>query len=257
MNAGEHEDTHALVFGGTQGLGLSIARRLVEQGCRNMVIASRDVQTGEAAAAEIGATFMPVDLIDTDATVALVDKAAAHMGRVDALVNSAATTDRGTILDTTPELWDRIMTVNCRSPYFALQRVAQLAVEGGFPAGIVNILSIVVHGGQTFLSPYAASKALMVNVTKNAANTLRHHRIRVNGINCGWMDTPGEDAIQRKYHGGGDDWLEKAEARMPFGMLVKPDHVAGLASFMLGAGSGVMTGSVVDFDQVIPGIYPE
>ena len=252
-----HADTHALVIGGTQGLGLAIAERLIAQGCRNLVIASRSVERGEAEAARIGATFMAVDLLDTEATVALVDKAAEAMGRVDALVNSAALTDRGTVLDTTPELWDMLMTANCRSPYFALQRVAQRAVEGGFPASILNILSMVVHGGQSFLSPYSASKALMVNVTKNAANTLRHHRIRVNGINCGWMDTPGEDMIQRKYHDGGDDWLEKAEAKMPFGMLVKPDHVAELAAYMLGERAGVMTGSVVDFDQVIPGAYPE
>ncbi|MBY6153889.1 SDR family oxidoreductase [Vannielia litorea] len=252
-----HANTHALIIGGTQGLGRAIAEQLVAEGCTNLVIASRNVPRGEAVAEEIGATFMPVDLLDTAATVDLVEKAAAHMGRLDALVNSAALTDRGTVLDTSPELWDRLMTANARSPYFALQRMAQLAIEAGHPASVVNILSIVVHGGQSFLSPYAASKALMVNVTKNAASTLSHHRIRVNGINCGWMDTPGEDEIQRKYHDGGDDWLEKAEARMPFGMLVKTPHVAHLASYLLSENAGVMTGACIDFDQVVPGMYPE
>ena len=76
---------------------------------------------------------------------------------------------------------------------------------------------MVVHCGQSFLAPYSASKAALANVTKNAAQALRRHRIRVNGINCGWMDTPGEDATQRKYHGAGDDWLAKAEAAQPFG----------------------------------------
>ena len=116
---------------------------------------------------------------------------------------------------------------------------------------------MAAHCGQSFLAPYSASKAALANVTKNAAQALRGHRIRVNGINCGWMDTPGEDAIQRQYHGAGDDRLARAEAAQPFGMLVKPDHVAGLASYMLGAGSGVMTGAVVDFDQHVPGSYPE
>ena len=97
----------------------------------------------------------------------------------------------------------------------------------------------------------------MVNVTKNAASTLRHHRIRVNGLNIGWMDTPGEDEIQRKYHDGGDDWLEKAEAKMPFGQLVKPAHVAPLASYLLSENAGVMTGACIDFDQQVPGMYPE
>ncbi len=79
----------------------------------------------------------------------------------------------------------------------------------------------------------------------------------MNGINCGWMDTPGEDAVQKKFHNAGDDWLEKAEAQQPFKMLVKPDHVAGLTSYILSDAAGVMTGSLVDFDQNVAGAYPE
>ena len=257
MSRSSHRDTSALVIGGTQGLGLAIAERLMAEGCTRLVIAGRDTTRGEAAAEASGATYLPVDAADTAAVVRLVDEAAERMGRVDALVNAAAVTDRGSVLDTTPELWDRIMTVNVRSPFFAIQRVAREAIEGGFTAGVVNILSVAAHCGQSFLAPYSASKAALANVTKNAAQALRGHRIRVNGINCGWMDTPGEDAIQRKYHDGGDDWLERAEAAQPFGMLVKPEHVAGLASYMLGPGSGVMTGSIVDFDQNVAGSYPE
>ena len=116
---------------------------------------------------------------------------------------------------------------------------------------------MVVHVGQSFLAPYSASKAALANITKNAANALRKNRIRVNAVNCGWMDTPGEDEVQKKYHGANDDWLAEAEARQPFGMLVKPAHVAGLVSYLLSDGSGVMTGAVIDFDQNIAGAYPE
>ena len=86
---------------------------------------------------------------------------------------------------------------------------------------------------------------------------MRTQKIRVNGINCGWMDTPGEDATQKRFHGAGDDWLMQAEARQPFGILVKPAHVAGLVSYMLSSDSGVMTGALVDFDQNVAGAYPE
>ena len=257
MNSSSHRDTSALVIGGTQGLGLAIAERLKTEGCTRLIIAGRDTTRGEAAAEISGTTYLPVDAADTAAVVRLVDEASERMGRVDALVNAAAVTDRGSILDTTPELWDRIMTVNARSPFFAIQRVAQEAIEGDFTAGVVNILSVAAHCGQSFLAPYSASKAALANVTKNAAQALRGHRIRVNGINCGWMDTPGEDVVQRRFHDAGDDWLERAEAVQPFGMLVKPEHVAGLASYMLGPGSGVMTGSIVDFDQNVAGSYPE
>ena len=252
-----HRETAALVIGGTQGLSLAIAERLRAEGCTRLVITGRDRAKGETAAAEVGATFLPADLEDTEAVVRLVDEAAEAMGRVTALAVAGALTDRGSILDTTPALWDRMMTANARSPFFAIQRVAQRAIEAGHEASIVNVLSMVVHCGQSFLAPYSASKAALANVTRNAAQALRRHRVRVNGINCGWMDTPGEDAIQRKYHGAGDDWLEKAEAAQPFGSLVKPAHVARLAAFMLGPASGVMTGSIVDFDQNVAGAYPE
>jgi NAD(P)-dependent dehydrogenase (short-subunit alcohol dehydrogenase family) len=252
-----HADTCALVIGGTQGLGLAIARRLVDEGCTRLVIAGRDVAKGQAAALEIGATFMACDLADTADTIALVDRAADHMGHLNALAIAGASTDRGSILDTTPEVWDRMIAVNSKAPFFAIQRTAQRAIDAGHPASIVNILSMVVHCGQSFLAPYSASKAALANVTRNAAQALRRNRIRVNAINCGWMDTPGEDAVQRKFHGAGDDWLARAEAQQPFGILVKPDHVAGLAAYMLGAQSGVMTGSIVDFDQNVAGAYPE
>jgi NAD(P)-dependent dehydrogenase (short-subunit alcohol dehydrogenase family) len=252
-----HRDTSALVLGGTQGLGLAIAERLRAEGCTRLVVTGRDRAKGEAAAAAVGATFLPADLGNTDAVVRVVDAAAEVMGGVTALAVAGAMTDRGSILDTSPELWDRMLTANAKSPFFAIQRMAQRAIEAGHPASAVNILSMVVHCGQSFLAPYSASKAALANVTKNAGQALRRHHIRVNGINCGWMDTPGEDAIQRKYHGAGDDWLEKAEAAQPFGSLVKPAHVARLAAFMLGPASGVMTGSIVDFDQNVAGAYPE
>ena len=258
----DHSETVAVITGGSQGLGLAIAERLIADGCGRIVISGRAVAKGEEAARllrETGADvrFLPADMARAEDAIALIDRAAARFGPVTALVNAAAATDRGSILDTTPGAWDNLMDVNAKGPFFALQRFAQLAVAGGHPASAVNILSMVVHCGQSFLAPYSASKAALANVTKNAAQALRTHRIRVNAINCGWMDTPGEDATQRQYHGAGDDWLAVAEAKQPFGTLVKPVHVAGLASYLLGPGSGVMTGAVIDFDQNVAGAYPE
>ncbi len=257
-----HRESCALVTGGSQGLGLAIAEQLIRDGCRQLVLASRDVTKGAQVAAQLSwdgvqARFIAVEMGDVVAVRAMVNEAHQTMGRIDAFVNGAANTDRGSILDTTPEMWDAIVDVNAKGAFFALQRVAQLAVEGGYPASVVNILSVVVHCGLPFLAPYAASKAALLNITKNSAHTLAEHRIRVNGINVGWMDTPGEDATQRKWHGAGDDWLKRAEARMPFGMLVKPSHVAGLASYLLGPASGVMTGAIIDFDQQVVGAYPD
>lgn len=258
----DHRDTVAVIAGGTQGLGLAIAERLIADGCFQIAIAGRRVSEGEAAAEAlrakgVDARFIPADMGVVEDAVALIDRAANRFGRVTALVNAAATTERGSILDCTPSDFDKHFAINTRGPFFALQRFAQLAVEKGHPAQAVNILSMVVHCGQSYLAPYSASKAALANVTKNAAQALRGHKIRVNGINCGWMDTPGEDLVQRRFHGAQDGWLAEAEARQPMGSLVKPAHVAGLASYLLSADSGVMTGALVDFDQNVAGAYPE
>jgi len=258
----DHRETVAVIAGGTQGLGLAIAECLLAQGCARIVLSGRRLAQGTAAAdglrkpgAEV--LFVPADMGRVEQAIDVVDQAARHFGKVTALVNAAATTERGSILDTTPDDFDRHIAVNTRGPFFALQRCAQLAVAAGHPASAVNILSMVTHCGQSYLAPYSASKAALANITKNAAQALRGHRIRVNGINCGWMDTPGEDTTQRRFHGAQDGWLEAAEARQPMGMLVKPGHVAELASYLLSSASGVMTGALVDFDQNVAGAYPE
>ncbi len=256
-----HAETCALVTGGAQGLGLAVAQELIVQGCTRLVIADRDPK-GETVAQElseggVSAYFLHVDLEQAEDAPKAVDEAAALMGKLTALVNCAASTERGSILDTNPETFDRIMSVNAKSPFFALQRFAQRAVDAGHPASAVNILSIVVHGGLSVLAPYGASKAALLYTTKNAANTLAKHRIRVNGINVGWMDTPGEDARQKASHGRSDGWQQEAEANMPFGQLVKPEEVARQVAFLLGPQSGVVTGSIIDFDQQVVGAYPD
>jgi NAD(P)-dependent dehydrogenase (short-subunit alcohol dehydrogenase family) len=257
-----HRQSCALVTGGSQGLGLAVARQLTADGCRQIVIAGRDVDKGQQTARQmqadgVDAFFIAVDMGDAGSVRELVDQATQRMGRINVLVNAAADSSRGDVFDTDPQDWDRLMSINLKGPFFAIQRVAQLARAGGHPASVVNILSMVIYCGQSFLAAYSASKAGLANVTRNAAQSLRQHQIRVNGVACGWMNTPGEDAVQRKWHGAGEDWLEKAAAAQPFGKLVEPADVAGLVSYLTGPHSGVMTGSIIDFDQNVAGAYPE
>lgn len=257
-----HGDTSAVITGGAQGVGLAIARQLVAEGCRKVMLAGRDREKGEKAVTELAAmgadaAFTAIDLQDVEACLALIDAAISRFGAVNALVNAAALGARGTLTDTTPELWDRMFDTNARAPFFLMQGfVKHRQAEGGGGA-IVNILSQCVHCGQSYLAPYSASKGALATLTKNVANAYRFDKIRCNAILPGWMDTPGEDVTQRRYHGATDGWLERAEANQPMGQLCKPHELAGLASYLLSAQAGVMTGALIDYDQNIAGSYPE
>jgi len=257
-----HGATGAVITGGAQGLGRAVAERLVAEGCRRLAIVDRNPETGAATAEALcrsgaEAHFLRIDMGRIEQVLPMIDRAAEAIGPITALVNAAGNTDRGSILDTTPETWDAILDVNAKGAFFALQGFARHAIAGGQAGAAVNILSIVAHGGLPGLAPYVASKAALSGITKNAAAALAPHRIRVNGINVGWMDTPGEDAAQRRWHGRAPGWQSEVEAGLPFGRLVKPDDVAWLVAYLSGPRSGVVTGSVIDFDQQVIGAYPD
>ena len=251
----------AVATGSTQGLGEAIARQLVEeQMIGGLVICGRNAERGRRLAHEIGAggcrtEYVVADLSRVDDCRKVIDTTRKAFGRIDYLVNSAATSQRGTILDTEPELFDRIMALNVRAPFFLMQGALKIMMEQGIQGSIVNIISMSSYGGQPFLTPYSTSKGALVTLTKNVAQSVVKRRIRVNGLNLGWMDTPGEDAIQKRFHNANDDWLGKAEAGQPFGRLVKPKEAARFVAFLLSDRSGLMTGSIVDFDQTIMGTY--
>jgi NAD(P)-dependent dehydrogenase (short-subunit alcohol dehydrogenase family) len=252
----------ALVTGSTQGLGAAIVRRFAEEGAAGIVVTGRNAERGEAMAATLRGLgtepiFVPAELGDLDEVAALVAAADDHFGRIDILVNAGALTNRGTILDTTPELWELLINVNLRAPFFLIQAVAKIMRREAIPGSIVNIGSVAAHGSVPILAPYAISKGALLPLTRNAAFALSRDRIRVNTLNLGWMDTPGEDAIQRQYHGADDGWLAAAEAAMPFGRLLKPEEVAGAVAFLASADSGMMTGAMIDFDQSVKGAGPQ
>lgn len=257
-----NHSTIAIITGGTQGLGLAIANRLAKEGARGIIISGRNVDKGESAAASLRSLgteclFAKADISVPEDCSRLVDAALERFGSVNGLVNSAGATDRGTLLDTSLECWERLFNTNARGPFLMMQGVVRHLVETGQPGSIVNIISMTAHCGQSYLTAYSASKGALVTLTKNVANAFAAKRIRCNGILTGWMDTPGETATQQKFHGAGEDWLAKAEAAQPMGQLVKPDQVAGLATYLLSPESGVMTGALVDYDQNVAGAYPE
>jgi len=250
----------AVVTGGTQGLGEAIAHLLVERGAGGIVITGRSQENGqrvEAALSAKGAAarYVRADLARLEEARGVIRAAGERFGRVDVLVNAAATTDRGTIWDTSPELFERMFAINLRAPFFLMQDALLMMRQNRTQGTIVNILSMSAHGGQSFITAYCASKGALLTLTRNVAFSVMRHGIRVNGLCVGWMDTPGEDRIMRTYHGATDGWREKAEQELPLGRLVKPAEVARAVAYLASPESGLMTGAIIDFDQSVLGCY--
>jgi NAD(P)-dependent dehydrogenase (short-subunit alcohol dehydrogenase family) len=249
----------AVVTGGSQGLGEAIARLFAERGAAGLIICGRNEANGARVAGEIEATGCPTAFVAADlANVAdcrkVIGEADRRFKRVDILVNAAGLTDRGNIFETTEERFNEIFNVNVRAPFFLIQETAKIMRRERIAGSIINIQSMSAHGGQPFIAAYCSSKGALATLTRNAAHSLIKFRIRVNGLNIGWMATPGEDRIMKTYHGAKEGWLDEAVKSRPFGRLIDPHEVARACAYLASEESGLMTGSNIDFDQTIVGV---
>ncbi|MGO4855447.1 SDR family oxidoreductase [Phaeovulum sp. W22_SRMD_FR3] len=250
----------AVVTGGTQGLGAAIALLFAKAGAAGIVIVGRGVEKGSAKAAQITAEtgvhteMVPADLESIDDVRRIMGETDRLFGRVDILVNAAGLTDRGNLLNTSPELFDRIFAVNVRAPFFLMQDAVKLMEREGITGTIVNIGSASERAGQPFIAPYCASKGALATLTRNSGYALMRNRIRVNQLDIGWMNSDHERKLQEA-ESGDPDFINKQAATLPFGRLLEPEEVAKAVLFLASDDSGMMTGSVVHFDQSVWGGY--
>lgn len=256
----QFENKIAVITGGTQGLGAATAELFASRGAEGIIICGRSESKGKEQVAKLEklgsrALFVRADLSVVDDCRNVIAEADRAFGRVDTLINVAGATDRGTIIDTSAELFDKLFAINIRAPFFLIQEAVKLLRRDKIEGTIVNISTMSSMGGQPFLAAYSSSKGALDTLTRNTAYAVLRNRIRVNSLNIGWMASEGEDRTQREVDGQPDDWLVKAAAAQPNGRLIEPAEVARAIAFLASAESGLMTGAIVNFDQGIWGAY--
>jgi len=254
----QYKNKVVIVTGSTQGSGAEVAKLFAHRGAEAITICGRNEQQGLEIKSEIESIgskciFVKADLNEAEECQNIIKKTDTAFGKINSLINVAGFTERGTILSTTLDNYNRNFNINTRAPFLLMQESIKIMIREKIQGTILNVLSMAMYSGMPFLTAYSGSKAALAIITKNVANCVSGHKIRVNALNIGWTDTPGEDTIQRKFHEGGDDWLKKAEAKVPFKRLTKPIDVARAAAYFCSEESGLVTGSIIDYDQTVNG----
>jgi 3-oxoacyl-[acyl-carrier protein] reductase len=245
------EGKTALVFGGARGIGRAIALRLVEEGARVVIGDPLEVE-GRAAAEDLSrhgeALFVGADVGNKGSVDRAVESALACFGRIDVLVQNAGIYPLTLLPDIAVEEWDRVLAVNLRGCFLAIQAcIAPMRAQGG---GRIVLTSSIT--GPRVTSPghghYSASKAGINGLIRAAALELAPHGITVNGVEPGNIMTEGVSA------GRSPEFVAAMERSVPLGRLGTPRDVAHAVLFLASDEAAYITGTtlIIDGGQILP-----
>jgi meso-butanediol dehydrogenase / (S,S)-butanediol dehydrogenase / diacetyl reductase len=252
------EGRTVLITGAARGIGAACARRLATEGAR-LVLADLDGAGAETLAAELGQVAIRTDVTRREDVERMVGEAYRRWGRLDVLFNNAGVIRLQPILEVTEEEWDRVITVNLRAVFFVLQAVARRMVDQDLMPGselrgkLIQTASIASYrGGNHLMTPYSASKAGVVSLTRSAAQALAPHRITSNCVCPGAVETAMWEQIDREWGaleglGQGEAWKRRIRP-IPLGRPEKPEDVAAVVAFLVSSDSDYMTGQALNVD---------
>jgi meso-butanediol dehydrogenase/(S,S)-butanediol dehydrogenase/diacetyl reductase len=248
----------ALITGAARGIGAATARRLAAAGAK-LVLADLDGPGVEKLAAELGGAGVQADVTRAADVARMVDEPYRRWGRLDILFNNAGVIRVQPLLDVTEGEWDRVLTVNLKAVFFVLQAAARRMREQPPMAGsqlrgkLIQTASIAGYrGGNHLTTPYSASKAGVISLTRSAAQALAGDRITSNCVCPGAVDTAmwaqlDSELAALQGLAPREAWQRRIKG-IPLGRPETADDVAGVVAFLAGPDSDYMTGQAIKVD---------
>ena len=243
----------AMVTGGARGIGSAIVDRYVAEGARVAVADISLAQAQETAARHGDKAFaVEVDVTKIASIESAVATVASRWGGIDILVNNAGIFDMGPVVEVTEVGYDKIFAVNTKGLFFTLQAVAKRMIARGQGGKIINLSSQAGRRGEALVSIYCASKAAVISLTQSAGLDLIKHRINVNGISPGVVDTPMWDHVDllfAKYeHRPPGEKKRLVGEAVPFGRMGLPEDHTGAAVFLASSDSDYVVAQTLNVD---------
>ncbi|HYB14914.1 MAG TPA: SDR family oxidoreductase [Streptosporangiaceae bacterium] len=238
----------AVVTGGTRGIGLMMARGLLQAGA-SVYISSRNPEAGQAAVAELSGygvvLSVPADLSREEECVRLAAEVGRSEEQVHILVNNAGTNWAAPLTEFPASAWDKVVNLNLKAPFFLIRAFLPLleaAATADDPARVINVGSIdALRVPEFHIYSYAASKAGLHQLTRVLARELGPRHITVNAVAPGPFESKMMAATLASF---GD----QIAAASPLGRIGRPDDMAGVAVFLSGRGAAYVTGAVIPVD---------
>lgn len=236
----------AIVTGGNTGIGAAIVLSLAAHGASIVIDYVGHKEACDALVKQIGedkAIGVQADVSKTDQFQMLIDTAVKKFGRLDILVNNAGVETRTSILDTTEEQYEKVMTINLKSAFFGTQLAAKQMIKQGQGGRIINITSIHEDWPMPGNIPYCLSKGGMRMLTRTAGLELAPHNILVVGVGPGAVATPINTATMKN-----PQLMQKLDSAIPMGRMAKPEEIANVVSFLSSDDASYITATTIFAD---------